>query len=90
MAIALQTIMLAYPMRYLACFVTLALGSYLNSITLAEGLASDIKSLDADRKKMLRPRILMVKKVSKLINLHSFSKQLSRAANILYNSSRTK
>lgn len=72
-------------MRYMACFLTLALGGYLNSIILAQDVTSNIKSFDADRKKMSKPRIRMIKKISDLINLHSAAKQFSRAAIILRN-----
>lgn len=71
-------------MRYMVCFVTLALGGYLNSITLAKDVNGDIKSFNADRK-----RLNIVKKLPEWIKLHSDGKQLSRKTVILHNSYKT-
>lgn len=77
LAIALQTFMLAYPMRFLACFLTLALGGYLNSITIANDVIHDVKSFNHD-KIWLKSKVDVHIKLFELTNLHSAAKQLSR------------
>lgn len=73
MAVSLQIIIASYPFRYLACFVTFALGGYLFTITMANDVIDVIKSINDD----LKSEIDTFKKLSKLFNLHSDAKQLS-------------
>lgn len=83
-AIAVQMFLLAFPMRYLACFVELALGSHLNSITVAKDVTEDIKSFDTNHK-ALKSRLDMAKKLQKLINVHSMVKEFSNQSIIAWN-----
>lgn len=69
--------MLAYPMRFLACFLTLALGGCLNSITMANDVIYDVKSFNHD-KIWLKSKVDVHNELFELINLHSAAKQLSR------------
>lgn len=73
MAVSLQIIIASYPFRYLACFVTFALGGYLFAITMVKDVIDDIKSINDD----LKSKIDAFKKLFKLFNLHSDAKQLS-------------
>lgn len=67
MAVFLQTTMVLYPLRYVACIVTLALGAYLLAITLLNEVTADIKAIDDDTD--------IAWKFSELIDLHSDAKQ---------------
>lgn len=72
-AVFLQIIVETYHFRYLACFLTFALGGYLFTTTSSIDVIKDLKSVNDD----LRSKIDISTKLTKLINLHSDSKQLS-------------
>lgn len=78
MVIALQIIIASYPLHYLACFVSFALGSFLLAITLCKDVIGDLTYVNDDIKiKGEKSKIDILKKLSESIDLHSDAKQLS-------------
>ena len=75
-AVALQISIVSYPLRYLACFFTLAFGAYLIGTTIAKHVVEDMKSTNDDIK-FSKSKIDVFKKLSELIQMHSDAKQLN-------------
>lgn len=78
-AVFLQIIAVIFPFRYLSCFITFALGSYLFVSTLTNDVVNYVKSINDDAKKS-KSKIDIYKKLSELVHLHSDGKQLSETA----------
>lgn len=66
-AIYLQFIVVSMPLRYMGCFVTLALTSFLIGMCFADDMKNDLKSIDENAKVKL-PKTTIYKQLTEMIN----------------------
>lgn len=76
-------ILVSYPFHYLACFVILALGAFLFSITLNQDTVDDLNTANDDLKS-LKSKLDIFKKLSESVRLNSTGKKLNATTNIIY------
>lgn len=79
-AVALQIIVASFPLRYLSCFMTFPLGGHLFTVTIANDVIADMKSINDDVK-IWKSETYIYTKLLELIHLHSDGKQLSGTTN---------
>lgn len=75
-AVVLQIIIIGYPLRFLACYASLALGAYMFAIAFVKDILDDLKSLN-DNLKATSPESDVYKKLCEVIHVHSGGKQLN-------------
>lgn len=78
-AVTIQIIILSYPCLFLTSLFLLALGAYLFSVTVVNGIVDILKSVNADLKTS-KSKVDLYKKLPKLIRVHTNGKQLSATA----------
>lgn len=72
--------MVLYPFRYITCFASLALGSFLIAVSLVEDITNDIQLFNdkvTQSKQARKKAVKHLDELFQLVSLHSHGKRLS-------------